>query len=225
MITVDLFPTRVCVFEYTKSEQLKCLFNSKYKDLKYNEVGEQYGQNTFHHEQDLQQFYEFVVSCASQYLNSLNLNLDNFHIVIGKSWLSFVNPSNSVPKHNHADHHLSFTYYVELEIGSCDTLTFTDTRTNLNEPFYGAFNKGIGDPENIFEYNSYNCQNYSLNVKEGNLCIFPSKLDHSVYSSSSTNQRKCIAGDFLLVYKKCNLNNPWGLQPHGNWKYYETKMD
>ena len=224
MTPINLFPTLVVLFDNPNHLEHKNKFNSKYSDLKFYEVGEQHGQNKLHLDDDLDGLYQFIIKSVNEYLKSLNLNTDNFYLVIAKSWMSFVNENNGVPSHNHSDHHLSFTYYMEVPEDSCDVICFYDDRRNTNEPFYGAFNPNIGSPPNSFGENMYNSLNYTLKIKEGQLCVFPSKLDHSVPKSNFKKERKCIAGDLLLVYKNPNNNNPWGLYTPDNWKYYETKM-
>lgn len=225
MISINLFPTLVGVFDNTNHDKDKIIFNKKYSYLQFYEVGEQNGQNKTHHDVEMQRFYEFVVKSANEYLKCLNINTDNFYLVVAKSWMSFVNKNNGVPIHNHSDHHLSFTYYIDVPEGSCDVICFSDNKRNTNEPFYGAFNPNIGNPPNSFGENAYNSLNYTLKIKEGSLCIFPSKLDHYVPQSNFKQERKCIAGDLLLIYKDSNNKNPWGLYTPDNWKYYETKMD
>lgn len=225
MNAINIFPTMIALFDDNNHSNHKQIFNKKYSNLKYNEVGEQHGQNMLHLEQDLDSLYKFIIQSADEYFKYLNLNTSNFYLVVAKSWMSFVNNNNIVPPHNHSDHHLSFTYYIDVPEDSCGVICFYNSKTNMNEPFYGAFNSNFGNPPNTFGANLYNSANYTLNIKEGQLCIFPSKLDHYVPSGNFKTERKCIAGDLLLVYKNVNNNNPWGLYPPDNWKYYETKMD
>jgi hypothetical protein len=225
MISINLFPTLVALFDNPDQLKHKDIFNKKYSNLKYYQVGEQQGQNTLHLDNDLDELYKFIIKSVNEYLKQLNLNTDNFYLVVAKSWMSFVNKNNGVPPHNHSDHQLSFTYYIDAPEDSCDVICFSDNKRNTNEPFYGAFNSNIGNPPNIFGENMYNSLNYTLKIKEGQLCVFPSKLDHSVPKGNFKNDRKCIAGDLLLIYKDLNNNNPWGLYKPENWKYYETKMD
>jgi hypothetical protein len=223
MNVVEIFPTLLATFEYPNKEELKSIFLEEYKHLEIKEIGEHTGNNDVHHNPKLDPLYNFVVASASEYLKTMEINLNNFYIVIGKSWLSYVNAEIAVPMHAHADHHLSFTYYVDLPNGGLDKICFTDTRTSLNEPFYGAFNTVDGVEPNCRKENKFNSKTYQLNVKEGTLCMFPSKLNHWTFNSDV--QRKCIAGDILLIYKNRTTKNPWGIHPPEHWKYYETKMD
>lgn len=222
MIKIELFPTLVGIFEYKDKEIVKETFNKKYSHLKHNQVGEMYGQNRVHHDPDFEEFYKFVVASAGEYLKSMNLNLDNFYVVVSKSWMSFVNNVHYVPEHNHADHHLSFTYYVDVPDGSQNILSLKDTRVNLNEPFPGAFKQNVGEPPNCTESNQYNDDTFHLKVSDGMLCMFPSKLTHWVPPSNLKNERRCIAGDLLLIYKNVNNKNPWGIFTPENWKFYQT---
>jgi Putative 2OG-Fe(II) oxygenase len=222
---INLFPTCVGLYENKDNESVKRIFNRKYGLLKSNQVGEMYGQNDLHLDVDLHFLYNFIAESSIDYLKQTGLNFDNFYLVLAKSWMSFVNNINTVPPHNHSDHHLSFTYYVDVPNGSCDHICFSRSQKNINEPFYGAFNSSIGNPPNIITQNIYNNNEQRINIKEGQLCVFPSKLDHFVPNGNYLNERKCIAGDFLLIYKNRNNSNPWGMYTPETWKYYETKVD
>jgi hypothetical protein len=223
MIKVELFPTLVCKFEYKDHLSFKQVFNSLYSEYTSEEVGESNGQNNVHQEKQFEPFYNFVIESCIQYCKELNLCIDNYYIVIGKSWMSFIDINKDVPMHAHGDHHLSFTYYIDLPYGSNNKLGFSDHRINLNEPYYGAFTNHMGVTPNISNFNQYNNTNFELILNEGELCIFPSKLNHWARTSNKT--RKCIAGDFLLINKNINNKNPWGIYPQEHWKIYETKMD
>jgi hypothetical protein len=226
MIKHELFPTLVCTFQYDKHKEFKELFNQNYlKYGHYNDdgvfvTGESEGFNKVHHEPAFVDFYDFTTACMKLYLMEMGVNLDNFYIVIGKSWLSFCDMNREVPPHNHGDHHLSFIYYVNAP-DNCDFINFKDTRVFLNEPFYPAFSEDWGEPRNITEVNKYNTQNHFFQPKQGDLFIFPSKLNHyTTKFKPYEGVRQALAADYLLIYKNVNNKNPWGIYTPDNWKWF-----
>lgn len=228
MIRHEVFPTLLGEFRYDNQPAFKDIFMQhyekygKYLDTGLFVTGEAEGVNRLHHEPAFADFYSWIGKCVIEYLTALNLNLDNFHIILAKSWLSFCEYKfgGSVPPHNHADHHLSFVYYVDSPEG-CDTINFRDNRVPMNEPFYGSFDHNLGKPPNTFGPNKYNDPGYYLHPIDGQLIIFPSKLDHfTMKLGEYEGYRRCIAGDFLLVYKDVNNHNPFGMYREQYWKFY-----
>jgi hypothetical protein len=223
MKIIELFPTVIATFHCESKEKFKNIFEKEYGHLQIKDIGEHNGQNGIHNNENLEEFFKFVISSMSDYLKSLGINIENFYLVLGKTWLSFVNSEIAVPMHNHGEHHLSFTYYFDVPGDSMNQICFTDSRNNINEPFYGAFNPVDGIKPHCVKENAYNSKTYKLTIDEGTLCVFPSRLNHWTFNSEV--ERKCIAGDILLIQKTTTNKNPWGLYPQESWKYYETKMD
>ena len=152
---------------------------------------------------------------AIDYLMQLNMNMSKFDLLLAKSWLSYVKSDiGTIPPHSHADHHLSFIYYVRAPPDS-DMLSFgLPFNESINEPFYEAFNYRYN---NINDFNELNSTSWSFDVAPSQLWIFPSKLRHWTkrVKSDFTGVRQAIAGDFKLVYNDVNNKTPFGM-------YYES---
>jgi hypothetical protein len=229
MIKYDLFPTLVAAFEYDKKNEFRNFFEKNYmKHCHYNEngflvTGEIEGYNKVHFEPDFEPFFDFVMKCCAEYLTELSINLDNYYLVLAKAWFSFIDGAGNVLPHTHADHHLSFTYYVDLPEDICKIFQVTDRRQNLNEPTHGSFTR-LGAVPNVKENNIYNTNDYFFDLKEGQLIVFPSKLSHWTPQQNLQTEsvRKCVAGDLLLVYKDTNNKKPYGMYTPDMWKYYNV---
>lgn len=223
----ELYPTLVCTFEYEKHTEFKELFERKYKKYGHYDkdgrflTGEHYGYNQVQHEPTFEEFYDYVAGCAKSYIMELNMELDNFYLALAKSWFSFCDNQVIVPPHSHADHHLSFIYYVNTP-ENCQSINFHDYRPNMNEPFHYGFDQTLGEPPNCKGSNRYNDNNYHFIPKEGELYIFPSKLIHSTtHMGDQKGIRQAIAGDFALIYKNINNKHPFGMYQQTYWKFYQ----
>lgn len=190
------------------------------KYVKNGKTGEAQGVNSLHHEPSLSDFYGWVTKRAHSYCGQLNINMNKFDLIVGKSWLSYVDKNTgSVPSHSHADHHLSFIYYLRTP-EDCDLLCFGDPNSkSINEPFYNAFSDAFN---NIDSYNRYNSTLWRFEVSAGQLWIFPSKLLHWTERVKPDFQgtRQCIAGDFLLIYNNVNNKTPFGLYHESHWRKF-----
>lgn len=222
MNKIELFPALLSTFNYDNHDVFKQTYLEHANKYVINDLtGEAEGVNLVHHNPAFADFYAWVASCSKQYLEELNINLDKMNIVMAKSWLSFVDADREVPFHSHADHHLSFIYYVNAPAG-CDYINFGDPRgANLNEPFHGAFEKTF---DNIIEYNRYNSRNHYFPANEGQLWIFPSKMNHwTTRFTEFEGVRQAIAGDLLLIYNDINNKTPFGMYSQEYWKFYDPK--
>ena len=222
MKKIDVFPTLMCAFDYDRAEDFKKLFEQHYeRHGRYDEegnfrTGEAEGFNLVHHQKEFKDFYEFISESCRAYLEELNIDLSRFDVMLAKSWLSFCRNGVFVPEHSHADHHVSFIYYVDCP-ENCYNISFKDplVRFNINEPFHGAFLK-----ENITGSNQYNTRTCSLKPKEGSVIFFPSKLLHFAEGEEFEGIRKAIAGDFMLVYNNINNKTPWGIYDQKYWRLF-----
>jgi len=219
---IELFPTLLCGFDYPESKSFRTLFDTIYeKHGRYDEnnefqTGEAEGFNLVHHEEKLNNFYKFISDCCAQYVNELGIDLDRFDVMLAKSWLSFCRNGKYVPEHSHADHHISFIYYLECP-ENCYKISFKDPyHININEPFHGAFFK-----QNVKQSNQYNTKTCSLAPKEGSVLFFPSKLIHFAEGEMFDGNRRAIAGDFMLVYKDIQNKTPWGMYHQKYWKIFK----
>jgi len=221
MKKIEILPTLLCGFDYLNAASFKRTFDSCYE--KYGNIdetgnfvtGETEGYNLVHHEEKFNHFYKFIYDCCEKYIIELGIDLDRFDIYLAKSWLSFSDNEMIVLEHSHADHHISFIYYVDAP-KDCYHICFKNPISiNLNEPFHMAFHNS-----NIKTKNQYNVSVYNIPPKEGSVLFFPSKLIHFTDGEKFEGTRRAIAGDFMMVYKDIGNKMPWGLYDQKYWRKF-----
>jgi len=222
MIKHELFPTLIAEFHYDCHEEFKRTFYDRYS-FHSNPDGnssERTGHVDIHRDDSMSGFWSWVGDSLKKYIAELCVE-DVHDLYIVKSWLM---PTKTwhVPRHKHADAHLSFVYYVNLPPNS-DAIYFESS--SPNELYHDMFG------QNAVEWNRYNSRSWFFNPVEGGLFVFPSKTYHYTANPNSDtppipdthsmidlkNKRMAIAGDAVLTYKK-NLPKAYGLMPIDNWK-------
>ena len=103
---------------------------------------------------------------------------------LNTSWANKIYPQNRSEFHSHKNFWLSAVYYPHGEIKDKFTIVFK--KNDLN--YYDIRKKSD---------NSFNTNMCSVNVKEGDLIIFPSYLQHKIGYNDSKVVRYSIALNFL----------------------------
>ena len=121
-----------------------------------------------------EQFNEVVFDFLN-YLYGFN-NQDKFAI---DSWLNVHDQNMYQEPHEHLMSTVSGIYYLQLDEGSYPATFLNPSRNEIGL---------VNAPERCKELNQHTFPN-TLNIKEGNLILFPSHLTHLVRRSDSTNLR------------------------------------
>lgn len=126
----------------------------------------------------------------STYLQTLNLNILKVNYINLWCNINYKNSYNVI--HNHGDNEFAIIYYVKCPKKSGE-LVLRDPRTG----FIGKW--GTDYAKNI--HSLYNQDMIiELDIKDGDLIIFPGFLDHYVKPSASNNKRISIALDCFCEY-------------------------
>jgi hypothetical protein len=169
---------------------------------------------------------KFVTLAAKEYIATHMFHPDTFDFNIVKTWMNIIKDEGN-PRHAHADAHLSFCYYINVPDDANTGITFHNY-TDRIEPFPGCILHN-----NPQEWNVFNSYAWSFPVKEGQLLIFPSRLQHHVEGSGDqpkigvqsieelSAKRVSLAGDIVLTYKEKAAKH-LGLQPIQNWRVFTT---
>lgn len=142
--------------------------------------------------------------------NFINLHLDNFSKTImcidnplftTMSWLNKTVQGKSHYQHHHVNSIITGVLYLTDEPAPIDL------HTNCNV---------ISNPLKMFPntYNEFNSHKNTLNIRKGNLILFPSYLEHSTHVTTSTVNRislsfnTWISGEIgqVVNYSYLNLN-------------------
>ena len=109
------------------------------------------------------------------------ISLNNLEVEITNSW-GTVNKENSFHEtHTHPHSLISATYYLNCDSGD---LTFYQRKNSLQKDYYINFE--------YIENNFFNSNSWTIPVRTGDLCIFPSHLSHQSELNKFDNDRKMI---------------------------------
>ena len=158
------------------------------------------------------------------YFDAVGINPSKLDVQLTKCFFSVVDRS-TIYLHDHAENHLSFTYYPNVAEGKDRDILFYINLHN-NEPYTGFFETHADG------YTKYNALREGFPVSEGTMYIFPSKLTHQIEKrdgdglgtqpfldkESLSKSRFCVAGD--MVYTRKNNIDEYSrlLSSPENWR-------
>lgn len=130
---------------------------------------------------------EILNSYVENYFYSI-LKINNIvKPYITQSWLNFTEEQQFHHSHCHSNSLISGVYYLNAS-ENYDNITF---------------HKGVYEqlqlPKN--EYNIFNSTSWTLNVKTGDLILFPSQVSHEVNSKNGKNKRVSLAFNVFIKGK------------------------
>lgn len=221
-----LFPVLVYEDKYNnpvavKEETSKIIF--KYLDSN-GMSDEATGHVSMHHEEVLRPVFEFATNAAKQFISHYMIDPELFDYYVVKSWMNMIE-HRETPRHDHADAHISFVYYINVPVNNSTPITFCNYPDRY-EPF--SFMSKNNNPS---EWNLINSYAWSFQPQEGTLFVFPARLSHYVDKHDNMPEtgihtvddfhrhRVSVAGDILLTYKDTSAKS-LGLQPIKNWRTF-----
>ena len=132
-----LFPTLITKGQRVVSDSEKDnLFSAYLETSTLDGLSMDYlGVNTVHLDSRFTEIFTDISKVVENHLKSLSVDTNKIRIYITKSWFNLTNHSNRNPMHEHAENHLSITYYPHIAEGLEKTLTFHDSNLKRNEPY------------------------------------------------------------------------------------------
>jgi len=161
--------------------------------------------------------YDLVIDKAHKFLEqlgikNLKLTLNSCGVEKCKNctelWCSKYKKGMYQAEHNHLDNGelFSFVYFAKYDPSKDADLTFVKDMSNAIQKGFLSENSPNTLPEELREHHVF-CNHVTLdNIKEGDLVIFPSYLDHFVEEQKHDGPRITLAGNLFKVNndKKCN---------------------
>ena len=161
--------------------------------------------------------YDFILDKAHKFLKQLDiknlkLTLNNCGVEKCKNctelWSSKYTKGMYQAEHNHLDNGelFSFIYFAKYDPSKDADLTFVKDMSNAIQKGFLSENSPNTLPEELREHPVF-CNHVTLdNIKEGDLVIFPSYLDHFVEEQKHDGPRITLAGNLFKIIddKKCN---------------------
>ena len=232
MTAHHLFPTLVTDELYPHNNNFKKIFYKNiFKYMNHDGISnESTNHVNLHHEEEFAELFKFISNSAREHIKKLELDPDIFVYNIVKSWMNITKEYNT-PRHNHADAHLSFGYYINIPI-NCDTAIRFFNENQRNDLFSSMIL--VNEPKCWNYVNAYSLQ---FMPKEGQVFLFPAKLTHDTIGTNLkdgggssfekgiknieelSQYRICLAGDIMLTYKN-RMSRPLGLQPVEDWRSF-----
>ena len=142
------------------------------------------------HEQ-LQNIKTLMLKRVYEYLeNVYRIPLDQYEILVTSSWGTVNERGDQHKKHTHPHTMVSAVYYMQSESGD---LSFFQDKNSLQKDYNFQYD--------FKDYNIFNSNKWTIPVRKGDLCIFPSSVPHSSEPNESDVARKIIGLNVWLKGK------------------------
>ena len=136
--------------------------------------------------QNLKNIKSFIEHKINFFVQSIIKPKHNFNCYITESWLNFNKKGDSHQKHSHANSFLSGVFYVN--VAGQDSITFLSPTKNLLTV-------------EKFEENELNSDYARIKIKQGDLIIFYSHLDHKVDINQTNETRISLSFNTFIKGK------------------------
>ena len=168
----------------------------------------------FQHER-FRELYRQIGVCVKNYTEALGLNNDLIDFYFQRSWATITRRGESINEHCHEQSNISFAYYLLKPPGS-GAITFS-TYNHPNEFSSGIFTPAKADLGFIKDSSMLTWNNVTLDPKEDEIVIFPSKTLHATTPSECDEPRISISADITTMLRDSRGHET--MMPHfSNWR-------
>ena len=193
--------------------------NSQNYDYKLNKAswtGDTQGYEYIYNNPKFSNLFEEIKKKIQIYLDVLKIDKDQIETYIQRSWATISIGSEVISKHQHLQSHLSFSYYLKKNKEDSNFIIYDDEKKNEFIP--GLFgSRTLVQKKIIKEVTLTTATRVSLDIREDDIVIFPSKTPHSTDQIKTNAERRSISGDIVFLAK--NTNSIEHLTPNfKNWK-------
>ena len=193
--------------------------NSQNYDYKLNKAswtGDTQGYEYIYNNPKFSNLFEEIKKKIQIYLDVLKIDKDQIETYIQRSWATISIGSEVISKHQHLQSHLSFSYYLKKNKEDSNFIIYDDEKKNEFIP--GLFgSRTLVQKKIIKEVTLTTATRVSLDIREDDIVIFPSKTPHSTDQKKTNADRISISGDIVFLAK--NTNSIEHLTPNfKNWK-------
>ena len=190
--------------------------NYKYKMDDASWTGDTQGHEYIHNYSQFRNLFSQITDKIKIYLDALKVDKNQIEIYLQRSWATISVGKEVISKHQHLQSHLSFAYYIKKNPMDSKFVVYDDVKRNEFIP--GLFGSKTLIQKKIIKEITFNtATQISLDVKENDIVIFPSKTPHSTEQTRENIERISISGDVIFLAKNTNLIEH--LTPNfKNWK-------
>ena len=190
--------------------------NSDYKLNKASWTGDTQGHEYIYNNPKFNNLFEEIKIKIYIYLDFLKIDQDQIETYIQRSWATISVDSEVISKHQHLQSHLSFAYYLKKNKEDSNFIIYDDEKKNEFIP--GLFgSRTLVQKKLVKQITLATATKISLDIKEDDIVIFPSKTPHSTDQIKTNAERISISGDIIFLAK--DTNSIEHLTPNfRNWK-------
>lgn len=135
------------------------------------------------------------------YAESNNLGMEDYHITMDGLWVNKAVANDFNPRHSH-DGCFSFVIFTKNTVDSMDA---------INNPYDKSHGEAMGLAGNLeLSYGEYNFMSncrYLHEPRVGDILVFPSWVQHSVFPFYCDGERWSVAGNFRFATEQ-EIQNP-----------------
>lgn len=181
--------------------------NSQNSDYKLNQAswtGDTQGYEYIYNNPNFNNLFVEIKKKIENYLDFLKVDKEQIETFIQRSWATISVGNEVISKHQHLQSHLSFSYYLKKSTNDSNFIIYDDEKKNEFIP--GLFgSKTLIQKKLIKEITFPTATRVSLEVKEDDILIFPSKTPHSTDQIKTNSERISISGDVIFLAKNTSL--------------------
>jgi len=178
--------------------------NSDYKLSQASWTGDTQGYEYIYNNPKFNNLFVEIKKKIQIYLDLLKMDQDQIEMYIQRSWATISVGSEVISKHQHLQSHLSFSYYLKKSKEDSNFIIYDDEKKNEFIP--GLFgSRTLVQKKLIKKITLATATRVSLEVKEDDILIFPSKTPHSTDQIDRNTERISISGDVIFLAKNTNL--------------------
>tara|TARA_Y100000992_G_scaffold159596_1_gene106840 strand:- start:149 stop:841 length:693 start_codon:yes stop_codon:yes gene_type:complete len=172
----------------------------KYKENTFSWTGDQEGYSDLHNSPLFEKLFNEIAKNIYNYLDLLFIDYSQLDLYFQRSWATISKEKEFIGKHNHAQSHLSFAYYLKKEDDD-SKIIFWD-KNKANEFIPELFDSPTIKSRNLIKKKTLN-NSSQVNIipKEDDIIIFPSKTFHSTERNKMNNNRISISADISFFAK------------------------
>jgi uncharacterized protein (TIGR02466 family) len=207
---LSLYQSNIKISPDEKIKLVRFILNKKsdqnykrYKENLYSWTGDQEGQSALHNIPIFKNLFNEIKKNIYEYLNLLHVDHTQLNLYFQRSWATISKDNEFIGKHNHAQSHLSFAYYLN-KTNDDSKIIFWD-KNKANEFIPELFDSPTIKLKKIIKEKSLNnSSQVNISPQEGDIIIFPSKTFHSTERNKKNINRISISADISIFAKDEN---------------------
>jgi len=160
-------------------------------------TGDVNGYELLHQDARFQPLFDAFRPHLAKYLDFLAVNEEIVRLYYTRSWATISRGGEQIQPHDHKQSHISLVYYLQMP-PDAGFLSFLD-RDAANQFAPNLFRANMLELGVIKQSHEFNALAYHVFPKEGDVVIFPSKIEHMTSAAQLDEPRLSVAVDIVAT--------------------------